>query len=129
MSAGHIDFLLGLWAASLVPHGHKPSFIKATKMYKTIDETPLGEAPWQTFTLQLNRTLAGGVPLWMEASYDVWFRDPRILVRNLLSNPDFKGEIDLAPFQEHLSDGTHRFQDFMSGLWAWRQAVGPFVVF
>jgi len=26
---------------------------------------------------------------------------------NLLSNPDFKEEINLAPFQEHLSNEVH----------------------
>jgi Plavaka transposase len=36
----------------------------------------------------------------MDADYDVWYRDPHILVHNLLSNPDFKDEIDLPPFQE-----------------------------
>jgi hypothetical protein len=127
MSAGDIDFLLSLWAASLAPHNDKPPFSKATHMYETIDETPLGEAPWQSFTLHFNGAQpVDDVPSWMKAGYDVWFRDPRVLVHNLLSNPDFKGEIDLAPFQEYSSDGAHRFQDFMSGLWAWRQAVGLF---
>jgi hypothetical protein len=55
----------------------------------------------------------------MEAEYDVWFWDPHIIVHNLLSNPDFKSDFYYAPFQKHTTDGTHRFQDFMSGNWAW----------
>ena len=43
---------------------------------------------------------------------NVWFQDPRILVHNLLSNPDFKSGFDYAPFQEHTSDGVHHFQNF-----------------
>jgi hypothetical protein len=125
MSAKDIDFILSLWAASLAPHNDEPPFSKATHMYNTIDETPLGDVPWQSFTLQFNGTRpADEVPSWMEADYDVWLRDPRALVHNILSNPDFKGEIDHAPFQEHSPDGAHRFQNFMSGLWAWKQAVG-----
>ena len=125
MSAGNIDFILSLWAASLAPHNDEAPFSKATQMYDTIDETPLGDVPWQSFTLQFNGTRpAVEVPSWMDTDYDVWFRDPRVLIHNLLSNPDFKDEIDLAPFQEHSSDGAHRFQNFMSGLWAWKQAVG-----
>jgi hypothetical protein len=127
MSIGNIDFLLGLWAASLAPHDDNPPFFRATHMFKTIDETPLGEAPWQSFTVYFDGDRpAGNVPSWMEAGYDVWFRDPRVLVHNLLSNPDFKGEMDLVPFQERSPDGAHRFQNFMSGLWAWNQAVSLF---
>jgi hypothetical protein len=41
----------------------------------------------------------------------------------LLSNLDFRSNFDYAPFQECTTDGTHHFQDFMSGNWAWTQAV------
>jgi hypothetical protein len=124
MSAGDINFLLSLWAASLAVHGDEPPFSKATDMYNTIDSTPLGDLAWESFSLQYNGIRpVNNVPSWMEAEYDVWFRDPCILVRNLLSNPDFKTDFDYAPFQERTTDGTHRFQDFMSGNWAWTQAV------
>ena len=43
MSAGDIDFILSLWAASLAPHNDKAPFSTATQMYNTIDETPLGD--------------------------------------------------------------------------------------
>src|ERR1700733_9981923 len=59
----------------------------------------------------------------MEAEYDFWLQDPCILVHNLLFNPDFKSDFDHAPFQECTTDGTHHFQDFMSGNCAWTQAV------
>jgi hypothetical protein len=124
MSAGDINFLLSLWGASLTIHGDEPPFANAMDMYNTIDSTPLGSLAWESFSLQYNGARpVDNVPSWMEAEYDVWFRDPRILVHNLLSNPDFKSDFDYAPFQEHTSDGTHRFQDFMSGNWAWMQAV------
>jgi Plavaka transposase len=125
MSAEAINFILSLWAASLAPYNNEPPFSKATCMYNMIDKTPLGDVPWQSVTLQFNGIRpADKVPSWMDADYNVWFRDPRTLVHNILSSPDFKGEIDLAPFQEHSSDGAHQFQNFMSGLWAWKQAVG-----
>jgi hypothetical protein len=131
MSAGNINFLLSLWAASLAIHGDEPPFSKTMDMYNTIDSTPLGDIAWESFSLQYNGTRpAENVPSWMEAEYDVWFRDPRSLVHNLLSNPDFKSNFDYAPFQEYTTDGVHRFQDFMSAIWAWIQAVslcyGPY---
>jgi hypothetical protein len=124
MSGGDINFILNLWAASLAVHGDAPPFSSHTEMYNTIDSTPLGDVPWQTFSLQYNGDQPEDeVPSWMTAEYDVWFRDPRTLVHNLISNPDFKDEFDYAPLQEYDTNGAHRFQNFMSGDWCWKQAV------
>ena len=124
MSAGHIDTLLDLWAASLLEHGDEPPFSNHTELYHTIDSTPLGDVPWEVFNLKYDRELPEDeVPAWMTSEYDVWFRDPRFVIRNLLSNPDFDGKFDYAPYQEYDASGNHRFQDFMSGNWAWKQAV------
>jgi hypothetical protein len=124
MSAGDINCLLSLWAASLAIHGDEPPFSKASHLYDTIDSTPLGDVTWESFGLQYNGPRpAENVPSWMQAEYDVWFRDPCTLVRNLLSNPDFKSGFDYAPYQERTTDGVHRFKDFMSANWAWKQAV------
>lgn len=111
---------------SLAPHNDKSPFSNATDLYKVIDATPLGGTAWESFSLQYNGDHlqdVDDVPSWMSAEYDVWFRDPRTLVHNILSNPDFKDDFDYAPFQERTSDGVHRFQNFMSGNWAWKQAV------
>jgi hypothetical protein len=124
MSAGDINLLLNLWAASLLIHNDDPPFTDAKDLYTTIDSIPLGDVAWESFSLQYNGTKpAGAVPPWMQAEYDVWFRDPLTLVHNLLSNPDFKSGFDYAPYQEHTTNGVHRFHDFMSGNWAWNQAV------
>ncbi|KAG2116986.1 uncharacterized protein F5147DRAFT_742855 [Suillus discolor] len=126
MSAGDIDFVFNLWAASLAAHGDTPPFTNHTDMYDTIDSTPLGDVPWQSFSSQYNGILPDDpddIPSWMKSEYDVWFRDPRLLVHNIISNPDFKDEFDYAPLQEYsVSDGAHQFQDCMSGDWCWKQA-------
>jgi hypothetical protein len=59
----------------------------------------------------------------MQSEFDVWYRDPRTIVKNLLSNPDFDGEFDYSPVQEYDAEDNHRFHDFMTGNWAWKQAV------
>ena len=124
MSASNIDTLLNLWGASAATHGQPPPFQNHEELYKTIDSTPLGDVEWECFSMRHNgEKPEGTVPSWMEADYDVWFRDPRKLLHNLISNPDFKDEFDYAPFQERDSDETRRYQDFMSGNWAWRHAV------
>jgi hypothetical protein len=56
MSAGDINFLLHLWAASLDIHNDVPPFSKATHLYDAINSTPLGDITWESFTLQYNGT-------------------------------------------------------------------------
>ena len=92
MSAGDIDFILQLWAAFLTAHHESPPFSNHTEMYSAIDSTPLGDVPWESFSLE----------------YDVWFQDPLGLVHKILSNPDFRDEIDYALVQEYNSNGVHR---------------------
>ena len=127
MSVGDINFVTGLWVAFLVPHNDSPPFKNAKDMYDTIDSTPLGNIPWQSFTLNYNGpppdTLGpdGKSPLWTTANYDIWFRDLHLLVQELIANPKFKGQFDFMP--EYSTDGQHRFENFMSGDWAWKQAV------
>jgi hypothetical protein len=59
----------------------------------------------------------------MTMEYNVWFCDARHLVLNILVNPDFENEFDIAPLQEYSTDGAHQFQNFMFGDWNWKQAV------
>lgn len=124
MSAGDINTLTSLWGATLAPHGAKPPFHNHTDLYNTIDATPLGDVPWDSFSLKYDGDIpTGDVPSWMQDDYEVWFRDPKQLVENMLANPDFKDQFDYSPLQEYDVNEKHRFQDFMSGDWAWKQAV------
>jgi hypothetical protein len=56
----------------------------------------------------------------MNAKYGVLFQDPHTVIQNMIGNPDYKGEMDYTPFQEFEAAGG---QNFMSGEWAWKQAV------
>jgi hypothetical protein len=124
MSGGDIDTLMSLWKAAMVKHGDDAPFKSHEDLYKTIDATPLGDVPWESFSLSYQGARPpDNVPSWMESGYDVWFRDPRTVVRNLLANPDFNNEFDYAPYQEYDANNEHRYRDFMSGNWSWKQAV------
>jgi hypothetical protein len=124
MSAGDIDFLFNLWGATLAPYGDNPPFANHTDLYSTIDATTLGDVAWDTFSLKYNGEIPEGqTPPWMLSEYDVWFRDPRSLVHNLISNPDYNNEFDYSPIREVDAEGNRRYQNFMSGNWAWKQAV------
>lgn len=124
MSAPDIDYLLDLWGASSATHGEAPPFQNHNDLYSTIDSTPIGDVSWESFSLRFNGTRPDDVvPPWMDAEYDVWFRNPRNLVHNIISNPDFNNAFDYAPYQEHDGNRNRRYHNFMSGNWAWRQAV------
>jgi Plavaka transposase len=126
MSGGNIDILLNIWMASLAKYGDSAPFASHSDLYRTIDSTPHGNVPWESFSIKYIGSIPQGeVPLWMTTEFDVWFWDPQTIVENLLSNPDFDGEFNYAPLQEHdISDNSnHRFGNFMSGNWAWKQAV------
>lgn len=115
MSASHIDKLMQL--------STDPPYSDHKELYKTIDKVPYGDVEWQSGTVTYQGTLPDGPPpSWMEKEYDIWYRDPLEIVKNLIKNPDFTDEFDCVPYHEYVG-GEHRFQHFMSGDWAWRQAV------
>lgn len=94
-------------------------------MHDIIDAIPLGDAPWRSFTAPYTgpRPLEGKVPCWMNAEHVVWYCDPRIIVRNMLANPDFKDQFDAAPYRCYDANGRRHYQHLMSGNWAWEQSV------
>jgi hypothetical protein len=126
MPAGKIDDLLKIWAALLAPHNDEPPFKDHNDLYSTIDATPLpgGDAEWKSFNLCFRGDdLPPDAPNWKKTKWDVWYRDPRQLIHNMLQNPDFRTEFDYTPHQEYDLDGNHRFHNVMSGNWCWREAV------
>ena len=55
--------------------------------------------------------------------YDVWFRDPCLVVKNMIDNPDYGNQFDSAPTRTFDSEGHRQYQDFMTGDWVWEEAV------
>ncbi|KAG1734914.1 uncharacterized protein EDB91DRAFT_1238333 [Suillus paluster] len=123
--AHSIDHLLNIWAASLMQAGSKATlFSDHRDVYKTIDNTPLGDVRWQLFTVKYTGEIPeeGAAP-WMADSHEVWFHDPHEVVRNMLANPDFAAEMDLRPYREFATENDERqWKDFMSSDWAYNQA-------
>ena len=59
----------------------------------------------------------------MTSAHDVWFRDPHLVVRNMIDNPNYGDQFDSAPTQTFNSKGHRQYQDFMTGDWVWEEAV------
>ncbi|KAG2143115.1 hypothetical protein BD769DRAFT_1625697 [Suillus cothurnatus] len=127
MSAGDIDKLMHLWGLGLARHGDAPPFADHRDLYSTIDETPIGDVAWQSFSMKYGADAdpASDLIPWMDTTYTTWFRDPHTIIHNMLGNPDFKNEMDYAPYREWKGQGesaTRQWRNVMSGDWAWDQA-------
>ena len=123
-SAAKIDHLLQIMNALLAVHGDQLPFTNHKDVYRMIDTIPIGGVPWQSYTFTYEGPKpAEDPPKWMDMEYEVWFRDPHELFLNMLKNPDFAKSFDYAPFQEFDEKGDRRYENFMSGDWAWMQAV------
>jgi hypothetical protein len=128
MSAGNVDTLMDLWAASLLQHNDNPPFTNVKDLRDAIDAIDLGHVSWESFTIKYSGELpqTTTVPEWMKTSYEVWYRDPLEVVHNMLSNPDFNDQFNYSPFQE-FEDDKRKWSNLMSGNWAWTQAASCFI--
>ncbi|KAF8326273.1 hypothetical protein F5887DRAFT_1197461 [Amanita rubescens] len=112
MSKDEFNCLMQIWACTLSPDRDPPF-------------QDLGGVPWQSFTVTFKETSdkePDDAP-WKAKSYDVWFRDPREILKLQLGNRDFAGEMDYAPKKVYDREKKkRRYQDFMSAQWAWDQA-------
>ncbi|KIK80719.1 hypothetical protein PAXRUDRAFT_157911, partial [Paxillus rubicundulus Ve08.2h10] len=54
LSASKTDKLLHIWGSTLAVHGSRPPFADHQDLYNTIDATPVGDIPWNKFTLWYN---------------------------------------------------------------------------
>jgi hypothetical protein len=121
MSKSNTNHLLKLTAEW---RGATSIFDSHDDMCGKIDATELGDAPWQNATLQYREELPDrDVPEWMTASYDLYYRDSHVVVKNILSNTTFKGGIDYVPYLEFGHRGERRYENLMSGDWAFKNAV------
>jgi hypothetical protein len=126
MSAGNFGMLCELWAATLLPHGDTPPFLNYDELCQTIDKTPVGGVAWESFKLSYSGSRPDDVPSWMENEHEIWYRDPRLLFKNMLANPEFQDFFDYAPLRQFDAHGDRKYENLMSGDWAWNQAVSDF---
>ena len=120
MPAAKIDELLAIMASM---YDKVPLFHSHKDMYDMIDATRHGDSSWQSFSVTYSGAMPDDPPTWMIAEYDVWFRDPKVVLEHQLMKPDFKNEIDYAAKVGIDEDGHCEVCDLMSGQWAFDQSV------
>ena len=124
-SAANISTALDLWAAAAIESGGTMPWNSPAEMYETIDAINDGNAPWRTYAVRYSGPLpAGQPPRWMTQDYHFCTQDLREVLHNQLSTTSLKDHVDYVPYRQFNHAGKRVWSNFMSGDWAWRQAVG-----
>jgi hypothetical protein len=77
----------------------------------TIDATLVRGVPWESFIIDYKGPCPSNPslqPQWMDDEYNVYFKDPRVLIQDMISNPDFASEFNYAPYYKYF-DRVHHF--------------------
>lgn len=131
-SAAEIGSGLDLWLASIIKNksdGTIP-WNSAQDMYSTIDAIKAGSSTWKTFRFRYASPEPDGpVPKWMEVEYELNTRDILTIVEQQLATTQFEGQFNYSPYREFGPDGQRIWSNFMSALWAWKQAVSDSISF
>ena len=123
MSEGNVDKLMQILSAASSFSGSTAPFQNYKHMCTLIDTVEVGDVPWQTFMCKYNGNVTEDSPSWMKQGYEVHYRDPLQVVKNILSSTEFNGKMDYTPYIETDPKGSHQFHDFMSVNWAFDQVV------
>ena len=124
LSKKKANHLLELWAATLVPSGIPPPISDHADLLRQIDSISLGDIPWECFCLSYDgpQPETTHLPEWKVTEYEVWFRNPREVIKGILANSELDGHLDYSAYRE-FEDSQRRYCDLMSGDWVWRQSV------
>ncbi|KAF8869899.1 hypothetical protein CPB85DRAFT_1446504 [Mucidula mucida] len=114
--------LLEIFADAMANAGGEGPFASAKALYTAIDDIPYGSSPWKCFISEPCVNLPESAPVWQTETYEIWYQDPDVVVRNILANPDFADSFDPSPYIETDCDDMRRWSDYMSGNFAWRHA-------
>ncbi|KAF8899566.1 hypothetical protein CPB85DRAFT_1565532 [Mucidula mucida] len=115
-SKADIDEIMEYMTGPFSDHNH---------LFNSINAIPFRSAPWKCFQTADDPTLPRTAPLWMKERYQIWYRNPDVVIANTLSNPDFAEEFDTRPYVHLGADGKQRWSEFMSGNYSWNHADDP----
>ena len=102
---------------------YDPIYKTQQDILDTIDAITYGEVSWRTLAIRYRGPLTADSPLWKRHVYLVHTRDALRVVENLVSSSELDGKFDYVPYEEFTGLNCRRVSDFMSGRWAFKQAV------
>jgi hypothetical protein len=97
-------------------------------LYKTIDSSSLGDAPWKCLTAMIAEDVNEDAPSWMHMTYEIWYHDLDTVVSMMLSNSDFNGQFDLRAYVDIDAKGGRCWGNVMSGNIAWHCSVSRVIL-
>lgn len=97
-------------------------------MLEAIDSITTGASTWSSYTVYAS-DLADELDPWRSEKYTAHFRDIKEILHEMMGNPSFADQIDIAPFREYDETGSRVYTNFMSGDYAWREAVSTLFSF
>jgi hypothetical protein len=125
-SVGNINKLLKIWAANNVAFfdGAEPIFANVEELHSAIDDSTHGGAAWRELEFKYDGHVDDHSPPWKKATYISHTRNALEIVKNMVASPEFRDKWDTTPMEEYYTVGhERRYSNFMSGRWAWREAV------
>jgi len=122
MSSKNINKLCAIHDDFLQDYHDVGPFASIQHMLETIDSIQHGDAPWMCLKASVPYE-DENVPSWKKKAYDIWYRDPDIVLQQMLQNQDFHGEFNYALYVELDSNGERVWSNIMSGNYAWWQSV------
>ena len=128
MSNTQFNNLMELWAADAARDGREPPFGGSREFWAIIDSIE-GGVEWKRFEVKYSGELPNGpVPNWMTQPLEVFYRDPKTVLHKILKNRTFDDKFTYTPYREYKNMKRH-WSEFMSGNWAWDQAVCTHKIF
>lgn len=129
-SEDHINTSLDLLKAAVTKGNRDLKFpwLSAKKMYETIDQIQAGPAPFRSYHFQYHGPMPPSPPKWMTQTYELYARDPCLVLQQQLATPEFADQFTPVPYRRFKAGGDRIFSNLMSGDWAWDQAVKCFLL-
>ena len=129
-SAEDIQKGLDLWRAMVSRYCTDPDscdkvpWQNARNMYDTIDSITVSGVGWTTHRLSYRGPQPSGtVPHWMQESYKLNVRNVLSVFEEQLASKEFDGQFEYTPYKEYDEKGSRVYSNFMSGNWAFHEAV------
>ena len=122
-SERNINKALNIWAASVVQQGGSATWKNADELYASIDKIQHGNAPWTTHLFRYQGPLPPSPPQWMMQTYELCICNTHHVLHQQFADPGFKNNINYTPYQQFNKARKQVWSNFMSGDWAWKQAV------
>ncbi len=123
LSEARTNELLKIFADTMANTGGEGPFASAKALYTAINDIPYSSLLWKCFISEPRVNLPESAPVWQTETYKIWYRDPDVIVWNILANPNFADSFDPLPYLETDHDDKRWWSDYMSGNFAWRHAV------